>query len=151
MVSDDLTVQKVVTLPSTLTPNTIYLLKKDSKFKMYVTDSTGATTLVMVPEAAANMYTKAGVITPKYFTGEAKASNGSWSINYSIANFTKVHTVLVTGAYVDNQDANSAPGASVYKETITTTGCSGDLRSRAVSGKVAVGSNGYVQLLVIGE
>ena len=151
MVSDDLTVQKVVTLPSTLSPNTIYLLKKDSKFKMYVTDSTGATALVMVPEVAANMYTNAGVITPKYFTGEAKANKGSWSINYSIANFTKVHTVLVTGAYVDNQDANSAPGASVYKETITTTGCSGDLRSRVVSGKVTMGSNGYVQLLVIGE
>ena len=118
---------------------------------MYVTDSTGATALVMVPEVAANMYTNAGVITPKYFTGEAKANKGSWSINYSIANFTKVHTVLVTGAYVDNQDANSAPGASVYKETITTTGCSGDLRSRAVSGKVAASSYGYVQLLVIGE
>ena len=151
MVSDDLTVQKVVTLPSTLSPNTIYLLKKDSKFKMYVTDSTGATALVMVPEVAANMYTNTGVITPKYFTGEAKANKGSWSINYSIANFTKVHTVLVTGAYVDNQDANSAPGASVYKETITTTGCSGDLRSRVVSGKVTVSSYGYVQLLVIGE
>ena len=151
MVSDDLTVQKVVTLPSTLSPNTIYLLKKDSKFKMYVTDSTGATALVMVPEAAANMYTKAGVITPKYFTGEAKANNGNWSINYSIANFTKVHTVLVTGAYADNQDANSAPGAAVNKGTITTTGCSGDLRSRVVFGKVTMGSNGYVQLLVIGE
>lgn len=91
----------------------------------------------------------------KIWRGTASVNNGGWSVDYTSAGFTAPPTIFAqaecTGT--SNGDANYA---SVRRDTITTTGCSGRCSNAVSGGLLAVtvntaASNGtIVEVLAIG-
>lgn len=93
------------------------------------------------------------VQNPKMFATTVNGVNGTWSVDYSSAGFTSIIGVYVTPIAVGTDAANRRI-ADVAYNSITTTGCSGNLMSATSAGLLAamtlVSSSGEVQVLVIG-
>lgn len=90
----------------------------------------------------------------KVWMGTTTTTTGDWSVNYAAAGFTSVLTVQAT-AEAQGTAAGDGNFASVRRNTITTTGCSGVCNDSLVAGLVvatcAESANGtVVDVLVIG-
>lgn len=145
---------KVTTLPQTLAPNSVYLVKNGTMFDILVSNKEGT---VLYEDAAKNTtyYNQQGKINSnvKEFITTVDASSGTWSVDYKHVGFTQILNIQATGLRTGNND-NTTAIASVDNRTITLTGCSGEVFSKTTVGLLAVpqltNSNGKVIVRVIG-
>lgn len=126
-------------ITGTYIPNAIYLLRNGNGFDFHVADMTGQKlhSLNIADQYNRRIMTSTGVINSAVveWFGVAVAVDGDWSIDYSNAKFTKIIDIQVTPTTKANNDkAGDGNFASVHKNTITLTGCTGKANNAIAGG-----------------
>lgn len=94
------------------------------------------------PNSRVRMFGENGFLSDDItiWTGITYSTNGSWSVDYSSANFASPPFVVVTAH--SNGDATADGNyASINYNTITATGCSGKANNAVAAGLLVAVSN----------
>lgn len=110
---------------------------------------------IKLEQVSVEHYTPAGRVSyPKEFNAIVTASDGAWTCDYAIANFTKIHSIQATAIATGTANGDRRI-ACISSTPPSLTECSGALMSATSAGLLAamtlVSGSGEVYVTVKGE